>query len=74
MTGRDLIIYILSNNLLDEPVVKDNKIIGFYTVEEAAVITHCGTATVRAWIEMGKLPGVKFGETYLIPKFGDTHA
>lgn len=74
MTGRDLIIYILTNDLLDEPVVKDNKIIGFYTVEETAVIIDCGTATVKAWIEMGKLPGVKIGEMYLIPKFGDKHA
>lgn len=74
MTGRDLIIYILTNDLLNEPVVKDNRIIGFYTAEEAAVNMGVGITTVKTWIELGKMPGVKLGETYLIPRFGAVHA
>ena len=37
MTGRDLIIYILENNLENEPVYKDGRLLGFLTVTEAAV-------------------------------------
>ena len=35
MTGRELILYILSNGLENEPVFKDGKFIGFMTEEEA---------------------------------------
>lgn len=55
MTGRDLIIYILKNNLEDEPVIKDGKFIGFLTVKEAAGKADVGPATVNAWITQGVL-------------------
>lgn len=55
MTGRDLIIYILANNLENEPVIKDGKLIGFSTVGEAAVKLDVGYATVLTRIHMGKL-------------------
>lgn len=35
MTGRDLILYILMNNLEDEPVFEEGKFIGFVTDVEA---------------------------------------
>ena len=68
MTGRDLILYILSNTLEDEPVVKDGKLIGFMTVTEAACNLGVGVATVLAWIQLGFLPSVQIGETTYIPK------
>ena len=34
MTGRDLIVYILSNNLENEEVFKDGKFIGFIPAQE----------------------------------------
>lgn len=58
MTGRDLIIYILANNLENEPVFKDGKFIGFVTVEEAAVKMGVGVATLRAWIDRGQVEAV----------------
>lgn len=69
MTGKDLIIYILKNNLENEPVVKDGKFIGFFTDMEVAAKLHVGVSTVRTMIDLGVLPGIKIGETIYI--FGD---
>lgn len=67
MTGRDLIIYILQNNLEDAPVFKDGKLLGFMTVEEAAVKYEVGVATVKLWFRLGMLPAIIIGEEIYIP-------
>lgn len=67
MTGRDLILYILSNNLEDEPVFKDGKIIGFITAGQAAHQMGVGVATIYAWIHQGRLDGMIFSDTVYIP-------
>lgn len=67
MTGRDLIIYILSNGLENEPIVKDGKLIGFMTVGEAAAKMDVGDATVRVWILQNRLDNVLIGNTFYIP-------
>lgn len=71
MTGRELILYILKNNLENEPVVKDGKLIGFMTVPEAAVKWEVGTATVSTWASLGVLESVKIGEVLYIPDVYD---
>ena len=67
MTGRDLIVYILMNNLENEPVFKDGKFIGFTTVPEVAQKTDVGFATVHAWIHQGRIPSVAVTEGIYIP-------
>lgn len=67
MTGRDLIVYILTNRLEDEYVFKDGKFIGFITVGEAAAKTNVGDATIYAWITQGWLDCVVIGGTIYIP-------
>ena len=67
MTGRDLIIYILKNNLEDVPIFKDGEFLGFITAEEAAVKLNVGVATVYAWVELGKMHGIKIDNTLFIP-------
>jgi len=67
MTGRDLIIYILENNLQDEPVFKNGRFIGYVTPEEVAVKTEVGTATVHAWMHQGRLDSVAVKEGVYIP-------
>lgn len=67
MTGRDLIVYILANNLENEPVFKDGKFVGFITASEAAQKTDVGLATVHAWIHQGRLPSVAIYEGIYIP-------
>ena len=67
MTGRDLIIYILKNNLENEPVFKDGKFIGFLTDVEVARKMNVGTATIHALIKEHRLEGVTIGNSVLVP-------
>jgi excisionase family DNA binding protein len=71
MTGRDLIMYILSNKLEDDPIFEDGKFIGCVTVEEAAVKLEVGVATVHTLIDQGIIKSLKIGETYFIPIAGN---
>lgn len=63
MTGRDLIIYILKNNLEDEVVLKDGIFVGFMDEMEAAAKFEVGVETIRVWYTLGVLDGVAFGDT-----------
>ena len=67
MTGRDLIIYILENNLENEQIFKDGKLIGFMTVAEAAAKFGVGEATIYVWIGMNIIPGIQIEEGIYIP-------
>lgn len=67
MTGRDLIVYILSNGLEDEPVFKDGKFIGFVTAGEAAERFDVGVATIYVWASQNRLPSVIVGNTLYVP-------
>lgn len=66
-TGRDLIIYILQNNLEDAPVFSGDGLLGFMTITEAAVKFHVGTATIQSWIMEGYLERVVVGGRIYIP-------
>ena len=67
MTGKDLIIYILENGLLDEPVFKDGRLLGFMTAMEAAIKFEVGVATIDLWVKMGSLDGIRLGDEIYIP-------
>lgn len=67
MTGRDLIVYILQNNLEDSPVFTDGKLTGFLTVSEAAKKFNVGERTIEVWCEIGSLDYVSIGKTVFIP-------
>lgn len=54
MTGRDLIIYILQNNLEDVEILSPDI---FLTATEAASKLGVGVATVQAWYNMGMVSG-----------------
>lgn len=66
MTGRELILHILKNNLEDEPIFKDGKFIGFMTVEEAAIKFDTGVETIKAWFELGVLEGFTMSDKIYI--------
>ena len=66
MTGRDLIIYILQNDLLDAPVYDGSRLLGFMTAIEAAAKFHVGLATIYTWASMGFIPSAKIGEDLYI--------
>lgn len=63
MTGKELILYILQNNLEDTVVLEDGFFIGFMTEEEAAAKFGVGIATVRTWYYYGRINGLKIGDS-----------
>ena len=67
MTGKELIMYILSNNLENEPVFKDGTLLGFVTIGQAAVKMNVGIATINAWILQGRIDHIEIGRTTFIP-------
>lgn len=62
MTGKDLILYILQNNLENEVVIKDGIFVWLMTEEEAAVKFNVGVSTVRAWYICGMAKGTQIGD------------
>ena len=49
MTGKELILYILQNNLENEVVIKDGVFVWLMNEEEAAAKFGVGVATIKAW-------------------------
>ena len=62
MTGKELILYILENDLENEDVIKDGVFIWLMDEKEAAVKFDVGVATIRAWYACGQLDGAKIGD------------
>ena len=62
MTGKELILYILQNNLENEVVIKDGIFIWLMNEEEAAAKFGVGVATIKAWCICGMLSGTKIGD------------
>ena len=65
MTGKDLMIYILTNNLEDLSI-EDILAKTFLTEEQAAVKLKVGVETVRTMFNLNVLPGIKIGESIYI--------
>lgn len=74
MTGRELIIYILQNNLEDIQIFSGKGFMGFVTESEAAVKFNVGLETIRAWFNCGVIDGVKLGDNiYILPNTKNPH-
>ena len=66
MTGRELIIYILNNNLENVDLLSNLSAFGLKTVEEVAVAFEVGTDTVKTWLKLGYYKYLEInGETYI---------
>lgn len=63
MTGKDLIVYILKNDLENEVLVRDGVFVGLMNEEEAAVKFEVGVATIRLWYELKMLGGISIGDS-----------
>lgn len=68
MTGKDLVLYILQNDLLDDPVFLGERFLDFMTIQEAAVKLDVGEATVRNWVKLNMIPSIQIGGKIFIPK------
>lgn len=62
MTGKEVIIYILQNDLVNEEVFENGIFVGFMTEEEAAVKRGVGVETMRILCSIGALDGFKIGD------------
>lgn len=65
MTGRDLIIYILQNNL-ENVSITDANFLNLITVEQAAVKFNVGVETVKIWHVCGVIQGIRIGDELYI--------
>lgn len=72
MTGKELIIYILENNLENELVFDDSRVgkelLGFMSIMEAAIKFGVGVSTIQVWYELGYIKGFKINEMIFIPQ------
>jgi hypothetical protein len=68
MTGKELILYILQNNLEDVVVLDGCLFMGFMTEDEVAVKFNVGVETVRAWYQCRWLEGSKIGDSLYFRK------
>ena len=68
MTGKQLIIYILQNNLEDEEIFQDGIFIGLMSTEQAAARFNVGVATIQVWHMAGMLKGIEIGGELYFPK------
>ncbi len=66
LTGRDLIIYIMENQLEDNYILDEGRLLGFMTLSEAAVKFGVGLVTVEVWWAMDYIEGIKIGEDIYI--------
>ena len=63
MTGKELILYILQNNLENTIVLQDGFFVGFMSEGEAAVRFNVGIGTIRAWYFSGMIKGTQIGDS-----------
>ena len=72
MTGKDLILYILQNDLENTEVFQDGFFIGFMSAGEAAVKFGVGMATIESWYIRGMVNGIRIGDSlYLLKDVAD---
>lgn len=72
MTGKELILYILQNDLENEVVIKDGIFVWLMDEEETAARFNVGVETVRAWYICGYISGTKIGDRlYFLRNIGD---
>lgn len=71
MTGKELIIYILQNDLENEEVFKDGVLVGFMDEHEAAINYGVGVETVKLWYKRGLLNGTEIGNRIYFTKYAD---
>ena len=62
MTGKELILYILENDLEDEVIFNNGTFTGFVTAQELASEFDVGIETINIWVRLGWIEGIKVGE------------
>ena len=68
MTGKDLIIYILKNNLEDEVIFDNGRFINFLNEQEISAKFGVGVETIKVWCKLDWLPHIIIGDSLLFPE------
>ena len=68
MTGKELIMYILQNDLENKQIFENGTFLDFITIDKAASKFGVGAATIRYWVEFKMIPSIMIGNTIFIPK------
>lgn len=67
MTGKELILYILENDLLDKDMISIyGAPVWLMTAEEAAAKFNVGIETITIWIRQNRLEVVLIGDEFYI--------
>lgn len=62
MTGKELILYILDNDLVNEDFFKDGRIYGFMNEEEAAIKFNVGIESIRVLYALDMIKGFRIDD------------
>ena len=68
MTGKELILYILQNNLENTIIIENGFFTGFMNAAEAAAKFGVGEATIRAWYSCKIIKGTQIGDSLYFRK------
>lgn len=66
MTGKELILYILENDLENVELFSDDFSPLLIRADRMALKWECGEATIKVLVDMGKVKGVKIGDKYYV--------
>ena len=67
MTCKDLVIYIVNNDLLDKPVFDGETFVGFITESDATEELKVGLASLNVLIDIYDIECINVGDTRFIP-------
>lgn len=67
MTGRELIVYILTNHLEDKPVFKDGVFVGFVPIGKAAEEMNVGLTSMAVMVDMNHIDYIKAESGVYLP-------
>ena len=65
---KDLVMWIIQNDLMDETIHVDSKDSNFITLEEAAVKLGVGTNSLLDMYKLGLISGLKLGDNIYFDK------
>lgn len=68
MNGKDMILYILQNDLEARPIFRNGRFLDFMTVEETAMKFDVGVATVKIWAKLNLIKHIQIGDQFWFPK------
>jgi hypothetical protein len=68
MTGKELIIFILRNDLENEVVLEGGDFVGFMSKEKAAAKFQVGVSTIEMWHNLGMIKGIMIDGSLYIPR------